>query len=192
MTKQMKNKWIAQNKRWTALMILTQEGDSSAYNELLSSLHYVLSAYFGQRLWDKSYEDDLIQDTLMSVHTSRHTYDPYYPFTAWLFGIAHHKFIDFLRKNKRIVSHEIYDDTLFERLCINSNNSSIDSRIDLEKALEQLPAKQKEALKSFSLQGYSSKDSSKIMGIGLSALKVNVHRGYKRLKNILGDDYGNN
>ncbi len=45
--------------------------------------------------------DHAVQDTLISIHQKRHTYDPSRPFEAWLGAIAHHKWIDRLRALKR-------------------------------------------------------------------------------------------
>ena len=41
--------------------------------------------------------EDLVQETLLSLHAKRATYDRSRPFTAWFFSIARYKLIDHYR-----------------------------------------------------------------------------------------------
>src|SRR6516164_6672016 len=45
--------------------------------------------------------DDVVQETLLTVHQARHTYDPNRSFTAWLRTIAQRRAIDGLRRAAR-------------------------------------------------------------------------------------------
>ena len=42
--------------------------------------------------------EDLVQETLIAIHSRRATYDPGQPFTAWVYGIARYKLIDEFRR----------------------------------------------------------------------------------------------
>jgi hypothetical protein len=63
-----------------ALMIAGHEGDAAAYRALLSGLNGHLRAYYRSRLVragrGTEETEDLIQESLMAVHTRRNTYDP--------------------------------------------------------------------------------------------------------------------
>ncbi len=78
---------------WQALMRAAQGGDKGAYDTLLRSLSGWLRAYFSA-LARPADIDDLVQETLLAIHTKRATYDPKYPFMPWLKTIARHKWID--------------------------------------------------------------------------------------------------
>ena len=55
-------------------------------------------------------------------------------------------------------------------------------------ALARLPAKQREAIVLFELNGFSLREVQEIQGGSLSALKVRLHRGRKRLGELLGSE----
>jgi RNA polymerase sigma-70 factor (ECF subfamily) len=63
-----------------ALMIAGLEGDDAAYRALLSGLNGHLRAYYRSRLVragrGTEETEDLVQESLMVVHTRRNTYDP--------------------------------------------------------------------------------------------------------------------
>lgn len=69
-------------------MAAAQAGDSGAYERLLLSLVPELRAFMQARLPDPSAADDAVQNMLLSVHLSRHTYWPERPFGPWLWAIA--------------------------------------------------------------------------------------------------------
>jgi RNA polymerase sigma-70 factor (ECF subfamily) len=56
--------------------------------------------------------EDLVQETLLAMHTRRDTYDPQRPFTAWAYAIARYKMIDRLRGRARAeaLQDELVDD----------------------------------------------------------------------------------
>lgn len=57
----------------------------------------------------------------------------------------------------------------------------------LYKALDKLPTKQKEALILFEITGFSLKEVAEIQGNSLSAVKVRLMRGRKKLAELLRD-----
>ena len=42
--------------------------------------------------------EDLVQETLIAMHSRRATYEPSQPLTAWVYGIARYKLIDEYRR----------------------------------------------------------------------------------------------
>ena len=80
----------AQLRAW---MLAGLAGDDSAYRQLLTALSGHLRAYFARRVGPAQAED-LVQETLIAMHTKRATYAPSQPLTAWIHGIARYKLID--------------------------------------------------------------------------------------------------
>jgi RNA polymerase sigma-70 factor (ECF subfamily) len=79
-----------------------QEGDEEAYIELL----VLLTELTRRHVWFKRgttvpWADDVVQETLISVHAARHTYDPRRPFAPWYYAIARNRLIDVLRSPRR-------------------------------------------------------------------------------------------
>src|SRR5262249_47757789 len=76
--------------RLRTLMIASIAGDAVAYRGLLADLTVQLRAYFRKRLSAALAPDaeDLVQETLLALHSRRATYDATRPFTASVHPIA--------------------------------------------------------------------------------------------------------
>jgi RNA polymerase sigma-70 factor (ECF subfamily) len=60
-------------------------------------------------------------------------------------------------------------------------------RRDLERALLQLPDRQREAVELLQIEGLSAKEAALRAGTTAGAVKVRAHRGYRALRRLLGD-----
>lgn len=124
--------------------------------------------------------EDLVQETLLALHVHRGSYDPSQPVTAWVLGISRHKLMDlYRRRGRREALHEPIDD-LQEHLEAEEPGETL-ANVDLRTLLEALPEAQRVAIKMTKLQGLSVAQASERTGQSESAIKVQVHRGLKRL-----------
>ena len=95
-------------------MVRSLGGDGAAYAVLLGKLNGFLRAYYRRRLGNAADAEDLLQETLIAMHTRRATYDPTRPLTAWVHAIARYKLIDHFRRTKRRAEDPLDDpDMLF-------------------------------------------------------------------------------
>jgi RNA polymerase sigma-70 factor (ECF subfamily) len=87
-----------------ALMQAGLDGDTTAHRALLTKLGDRLRSYFrGQlaRISRSSADaEDLVQETLIALHTRRNTYDRSQLFTPWVYAIARYRLVDYLRRTK--------------------------------------------------------------------------------------------
>ncbi|MCP4519395.1 MAG: sigma-70 family RNA polymerase sigma factor, partial [Delftia sp.] len=91
-------------------MAAAQAGDRRAYERVLaSSLSLIRSVARRQGVPVDSI-DDVVQETLLTVHRVRHTYDPTRSFDAWLAAIASRRAIDALRSQGRRGRREVHDE----------------------------------------------------------------------------------
>jgi RNA polymerase sigma factor (sigma-70 family) len=167
------------NCAWDALMAAAQGGDASAYNRLLSDVAVWLRRYYARRL-PPAMIDDAIQDTLIAVHQKRHTYDPSRPFGAWLAAIARYKWIDALRSLKAKPTEVLDDD-----IAVPGHEEAITSAGSLERLLTTLKPSQSQVIRLVKLQGFSIDEASRATGQSATLVKVNIHRGLKRLTSLL-------
>ncbi|MDQ2878559.1 MAG: sigma-70 family RNA polymerase sigma factor [Pseudomonadota bacterium] len=158
-----------------ALMISGLDGDATAHAALLRALVPLLQAFYRRRAGNDI--DDLMQETLIAVHTRRGTYDRARPFTAWMFAIARYKMIDHFRRNRRTVSI----DGLEEMLVAEGFEDSSGARMDVEQLLQTLPAKQARMIRATRIDGLSVAEAAARDAIGESDVKISVHRGLKML-----------
>jgi RNA polymerase sigma-70 factor (ECF subfamily) len=150
---------------------------------LLKKLSTPLRAYFRNQLRrigrGPVEAEDLIQETLIAIHTRRHMYDRTQLFTPWVQAIARYRLVDYLRRTKvsaRDADIEEVQDELFEEEAIGT-----DGRLDLESLLAQLPVKMRRAIELVKLRGLTTSEAAAESGMSPSAVKVSVHRGVKAL-----------
>jgi len=166
-------------------MVDGMAGDGAAYRSLLMDLSGLLRAFFGRRLAGLPSEvEDLVQETLLAVHTRRDTYDPGRPFTAWAYGIARYKLVDRLRARGR--REALHDELNGDAFSVEPDTEASDSRRDLLALLDRLPAGQRLAILLLKVQGLSVIETAERTGMSASTVKVAVHRGLKKLSMLVG------
>lgn len=159
-------------------------GDELAYRQALACIAARLRGYFSRRLTALPDEvEDLVQETLLALHLQRGSYDARWPVSAWVFAIARHKLVDlFRRRGKREALHEPLDDLDEGDHPIASDERP--ARRDLAQLLATLPAAQRTAIVLTRIEGLSMAEASGRSGVSVAALKVQVHRGLKRLTRL--------
>lgn len=172
----------AEDKALSQLMAASQHGDKTAYRRLLGECETWLKRYYARKIGHETL-DDLVQETLMSLHAKRATYDPRRPFLPWLAAIARYRWIDHLRKAYR--KKEVAE--LNEEIAADPSDPAIGARLGIEKLLKLIPEKQALAIQLVKIQGYSIAEASAQTGQSESAVKVNIHRGIKRMAAAIED-----
>ncbi len=155
---------------------LAQRGDRQAYAALLGAAQLWLQRYFRRRT-SPCQLDDLVQDTLLSVHRKLASYEPSRPFTPWLAAIARYRYVDHLRLVYRRAEDELQGDFAAD----DTEEGGITARISLERLFEALPDSQQRAIELVRIEGLSIAEASQTTGQSESLVKVNIHRGLKRL-----------
>jgi RNA polymerase sigma factor (sigma-70 family) len=166
---------IADEATLARLMAMAQTGDRDAYAALLEACQRWLRRYYARRIGPCQL-DDLVQDTLLSLHHKRASYDPQRPFLPWLAAIARYRWVDHLRKVYRADETE-----LDESVAGSSDEPAISARISLERLLSLLPSAQVAAIEMVKIEGLTVSEAAQASGQSESLIKVNIHRGLKRL-----------
>ena len=167
------------------LWLRAQGGDESAYREALSAIAGRLRSYLRRRMQGTPDDiEDLVQETLFALHLQRGTYDPGLPVSAWALAIARHKLADhWRRRGRREDLHQTLDDTPESLLA--STPASDGGTGDIDRLLDALPEAQRAAILLTKLEGLSVTEAAARARVSESALKVQVHRGLKRLASLL-------
>ena len=179
----------AVNEAELALLMRTaQEGDAAAYAQLLSAVTPILRRMAARRWTGSEEPDDLVQDTLLSLHQVRHTYDPGRPFMPWLMAIAYNRLADIQRRQVRRAKGEVAVDVLPETFSDDEPKEPIERMADseeLSRALATLPPRQRQVVEMLRLKEMSLKEASAASGMSIAALKVSMHRAMKAMRAIL-------
>lgn len=175
---------------WRVLMQAAQDGDASSYVRLLSEIEPVIRRAVRRRWSAQMAEmEDIVQEILLSVHTSRHTYDPDRPFIPWLMAIVQYRVADAGRRVARRNANE-QPECSFEyglpEVPVETAAEPPGDPQALRRAIADLPEGQRRAVELLKLQERSLKEASAETGMSVAALKVAVHRGIKALRQTLG------
>jgi RNA polymerase sigma-70 factor (ECF subfamily) len=167
------------------LWLRAQAGDESAYRAALSAIAVRLRSYLRRRMQGTPDDvEDLVQETLFALHLQRGTYDSALPVSAWALAIARHKLADhWRRRGRREDLHQALDDTPESLLA--STPASDGGTGDIDRLLGALPEAQRAAILLTKLEGLSVSEAAARARVSESALKVQVHRGLKRLASLL-------
>lgn len=177
----------ARDARWSSLMAAAQDGDRVAYTTLLRDILPQIRAVCRSRVRQAADVDDAVQDTLLSLHALRHTYDPARPFRPWLNSIAERRAIDRLRKMGRTTGRESNIEDLAEGVGATQAVGTARLEADeLRRAVATLPESQRQALLLAKLQERPLKEAAAISGMTVGALKIATHRAVAALRAKLG------
>jgi RNA polymerase sigma-70 factor (ECF subfamily) len=169
-------------RRWAVLMVKSQAGNETDYQQLLLELSDVIYSFLYSRFGNSHFIEDCVQETLIAIHEARHTYDPRRRFRPWFFAIVRHKAIDNLRKRRS--QHNItrqYRDTL-EVLAQVQPVDEAEMETIKASLLNSLSATHREVLILTKFIGFSVAETAAKLGISESLVKVRVHRAIRKLK----------
>jgi RNA polymerase sigma factor (sigma-70 family) len=170
---------------WSQLMCASQAGERAAYERLLREITPFIRSIARRHTPNRADIEEIVQETLLTIHRVRHTFDPDRAFTPWLAAIASRRSIDALRRRMRVAKYESAQDSAYETFSDPSTNTdveSIRSAEELGQMLQQLPARQREALEALKIKEMSLREASAASGQSIGALKVNTHRALKALR----------
>jgi RNA polymerase sigma-70 factor (ECF subfamily) len=157
-------------------------GDEAAYRQLLADLSRALRAVVTRGFAGigvaRDDVEDVVQDVLLAVHLKRHTWDPTKPLGPWLMAIARNKMIDDLRRRGRRA--EVAIDGLLEHLEAGGQDDSIHA-YDAGRVLDGLSSRNREIVRSITIDGHSARDVADRLGMSEVAVRVALHRSLKAL-----------
>lgn len=166
-------------------MSAAQAGDGRCYEQLLREITPFVRALVRRHCSNRHDIEEMVQDTLLTVHRVRQTYDPARPFSPWLAAIAARRSIDALRRRIRISRFETPEAGVYETFgdaAANNDMEAVRSTEEVEALLQQLPPRQRAALEALKLKEMSLVEAAAVSGQTVGALKVNTHRALKALR----------
>jgi len=179
-------------RRRAAWMAAAQAGDRFAYERVLADSVALIRNVARHHRVPIDALDDVVQETLLTVHRVRHTYDPARSYDAWLAAIAGRRAIDMLRGHGRRQRRETHDDVALDQLAARDDASAESERAQeasrLRAAIAGLPPGQREAVEQMGLKEHSLAEAASATGRNAGALKVNLHRALKALRGRLHGD----
>ena len=171
-----------------ALMASYQAGRFEAFDELYALVAPAVRRFLHGRLRDEARAEDVLQETFLQMHRARRSYDPAYPVLPWVMAIARHCWLMELRRAGRRPLSQL--DVADVDPSVRAEADAYAAAADLERALGQVPAGQRQAVVAHHVWGFSFQEVGAQLGIAGSAAKLRSSRGMRRLRELLGSGRG--
>lgn len=126
--------------------------------------------------------DDLVQDTLERAWTRSGLWPGVGDMRAWLFSIMHNVHVDRARRPR---VHTVGWDEQSPELPVAAAHGDRLAILDLQAALERLPAEQKEVILLVALEDMSYADVARTLGIPIGTVMSRLSRGRERLRALM-------
>lgn len=169
-------------EEWGLLMRAALDGDSAAYRRLLASLTPHLRTVTRRNCarigLDRGEAEDIVQEVLLAIHLKRHTWDVDRPFGPWIMTIARNKLIDARRRRGNRLTLPI--DDLADIVTAEGSDDATD-RGDLDCLLGGLGERQRDLVRSLSVEGRSVQETAERLKMSEGAVRVALHRAIKAL-----------
>ncbi|WML42090.1 sigma-70 family RNA polymerase sigma factor [Neobacillus sp. OS1-2] len=124
--------------------------------------------------------EDLVQEAFYRAYLHLEDYE-ISNIRAWLFKVAYHAFIDFQRKNKRLVIQAEMDES-------NSSRDTPEKKLlekvgfqSLLKDIHSLKEAERHVLLLCDLHQLTYNEAAEILGMNLNTLKSHLHRGRRKV-----------
>src|SRR5690606_34247308 len=125
--------------------------------------------------------EDLVQETLLAIHTRRITFNPDMALLPWVRAIARYKLVDYLRRVKRQASVPLDDE-----LVMPDQADASEARMDVDALLGSLSGRTASLIRNVKIEGQSIDEAAYQTKMSQSAVKVAIHRGLGALAERLG------
>ncbi len=180
-------------------MLLVKEGQLSELAELFERYHVKLYNFFLRLTMDGALSEDLTQNLFYRVIRYRESFQPTAgSFRSWVYRMARNVHADYLRQEQKVPGRGgmrertggMPDgtggmaDEVTERDAGRDPGYNEDQYERLDAAMAQLSPNQREILVLSRYQGLKYEEISKIKEISVPAIKVQVYRALRQLRNL--------
>lgn len=168
---------------------LIQKGDIEMFGILIDRYEKRLAGYLKRFLKERTDITDIVQDIFIKAYTNIQSFDTTQQFSSWIYRIAHNEAVNFIKK-KRPLSFSFFDpDYLInyfrDKNDFEENIERIETKKEIEQALDDIPPHHKEILLLFFYEELSYKEISDVLKIPISSVGVKINRAKKVVKDIL-------
>jgi RNA polymerase sigma factor (sigma-70 family) len=175
------------------LMLRFGRGDAAAFEALYRRHESRVFRYLLRNVRDHAAANDLMQEVWFAVARSGQRYQPSAKFTTWLFTLAHHRMVDWIRGARPSQSLDADGEgaALSATLAADPREeplaavASEDEAAVLLKAVSSLPAEQKSAFLLQAEGGLSLEEIAAATGASFETVKSRLRYARAKLRQLL-------
>jgi RNA polymerase sigma-70 factor (ECF subfamily) len=164
--------------------------DRGALEELFRRYGGVCYGLAARIIGDEGLAQDVVQEVFLACWRGA-GFDPNRGNVGtWLKAITHHKAVDMVRREERLRSRRAPESALRDLVDLTGATDESAWQLlrgaEVRKALQALPAEQREVLLLAYYGGYSQREISALSGVPLGTVKTRTLLGMRRLRKALG------
>ena len=181
------------DKTYNEEIITEQLHDPARCREAFSRViaHYTESLYWQIRrmVIDHADTNDLLQNTFIKAWTNIDNFRGEAKLSTWLHKIAINEAITFINKEKAKNNVSIDDESfLIDNLQADEWFDGDEVKLQLQKAINQLPEKQRLVFNMRYFDEMKYEDMSEILGTTAGALKASYHHAIKKIEQFFSSN----
>lgn len=161
--------------------------DDDSFRQALGAVIPHLRAFGRSLSGSRDLADDLVQETLMKAWKARARFEAGTNIRAWTFIILRNVFLSQMRRNR---FRGEWDDLTADRILSAPapQDKTVDMS-DLHRAMQMLPAAQREALVLVGAGGFAYEEAAEICGVAVGTIKSRVARARVALEALINDGH---
>jgi len=173
------------------LMLRVRDGDTTSFALLLERHRTPVVHFLYRMVQNQAVSEELAQEVFLRVYRSRATYEPTAKFTTWLFRIATHLALNWIRDGRKEKGQESLDKDLIEGVerQVADLQPTVEQELvyqvrlrEVRGAIEMLPAKQRAAVMMHKYEELEYSQIAKVLNCSESAVKSLLFRAYETLR----------
>jgi RNA polymerase sigma-70 factor (ECF subfamily) len=165
-----------------------REGDPAAFEALYRAHAGRLFGLVSRMLGSAPEAEDLLQEIFVSAHRKMGSFRGESTLGTWLYRIAVNHCLDHLRsRGARMAraTESMDKEEAYEPAAVEPQVPTAISRIDLERAIAQLPEGCRAAFVLHDVEGLDHREVAEALGISEGTSKSQVHKARHRLRRLL-------
>jgi len=174
------------------LMLRVRDGDEDSFRVLLDKHRNPLVHFLYRMVQEQAVSEELAQEVFLRIYKSRLSYEPTARFTTWMFRIATHLALNWLRDEKNARGQERLDEDRGGDLPareVADRKPSVEQRMvyqarlqEVRDAIGKLPEKQRAAVLMHKYEEMEYAQIASVLGCSESAVKSLLFRAYEALR----------
>ncbi len=164
------------------------KGNKEAFEKLVikhkNNIIYFISRY----IKNTQIAEDISQDVFVYLLVNKNQYDFQYSFKTYLYMIAKCRAINYLKREKRIININDYENMYIEDNNLEEEIFKEEDSQNVRKVIKQLKPDYQAVIYLTSFEGLKYKEVAKIMNKNINQIKVLVNRAKKKMKILLEEE----
>ena len=166
-----------------------RHGDPDAFEQLYRAHAGRLYSLIFRMAGSAQEAEDLLQEVFLNAHRKLGSFRGESSLGTWLYRMAVNQCLDFLRGRQAKMARttaSLDDDGADEPAAFAPLVPSAVSRIDLERAIAQLPPGCRAAFVLHDVEGFEHHEVAAMLGVSTGTSKSQVHKARMKLRHLLG------